>query len=239
VRPARSAHAFALQLLRADLRRTLRDPVAVTLAILPLAVTLAWWRAAPAVAERMDAPAAAVLDSVAVVVLVLLTPLMFGFVGGLMLLDERDDGVLTAIRMTTAGAAGVMAVRIAAPAAWSLLVSLGILALLGPVPWRIAAAAAVLAALQAPLLLLFLAAFAANKLQGMALAKAANVAVALGALAVLLPPPWQWLAAPSPHFWLTRLLVQPPGSAWGLLLFTGAALAVHAGVLYVLALRAR
>jgi fluoroquinolone transport system permease protein len=225
---------FALLLLQADLRRTVRDPIAVILGVLPVAVTMGWWLAAPAVTARLLADPALV-NMVALVVLVLLAPLMFGFVAGLMLLDERDEGVLNAVAITTIGTRGVMAVRMAAPAAWSFLLAVVILLLLADARPALMLGVGLLAALQAPLMMLILATFAGNKVQGMALSKVANVLVLLGGLAVLLPAPWLWLAAPSPHFWLTLLLTDPPRTAVGTALFLAGAVVVHLAALRALA----
>jgi fluoroquinolone transport system permease protein len=202
-------------LLRTDARRLRRDPLLLLLACVPPALVLAvrggWGVAESAGAGGLPGWGAAV----AMVVLLLLTPMMFGFITGLMLLDERDEGVLQAIALTPPGTAGVLRWRLLWPAVWSggvavfALLVLGGLGGLGGVggvgPARLGAVA-VLVALQTPLLALFLGVFAPDKVTGMALAKVGSTLIGAGAAAALLPAPWRWAAAWSPHFWLVEVL---------------------------------
>ena len=58
----------------------------------------------------------------------------------------------------------------------------------------------------APLYALTLAAFAANKVQGFALAKAMGVALTPPVLAFFVEPPLQWLLGVDPLFWPAKLL---------------------------------
>ena len=65
--------------------------------------------------------------------------------------------------------------------------------------------AALAAAPAAPLLALFLAAFARNKVQGFALMKAAGVVIWPPVAAVFVPMPWQLLFGVSPVYWPARV----------------------------------
>jgi fluoroquinolone transport system permease protein len=225
--------------LRSDAVRAGRDPMLILLAALPVALGGATRLAGPAAIERLPAGAdPAAVASAAMAVLLLLTPLMFGFVIGLMLLDERDEGVLTAVSITPVGKTGFLAYRMATPVIWSGVAAVLVALLAGLVSYQPAhlAVLAVLAGLQAPLLALFLGAFAADKVRGMALGKVGSVLVGLGAVAVLAPAPWSWLAAPSPHFWLVRLAVGdgPAAGAWSFWPQVAAALAAHLAALWLL-----
>lgn len=227
-------------LVRADALRAGRDPMLMLLATLPLALAATVRLAAPAGLERLPPTMdAGVVASWTTAVLLLLTPLMFGFVIGLMLLDERDDGVLTAVALTPVGKTGFLGYRMATPIAWSSIAAVLVTVLPGLASFGPAqlAVLAVLAGLQAPLLALFLAAFAADKVRGMALGKVGTVLVGVGTVAVLAPAPWRWLATPSPHFWLARLTIGggPGAGVAAFWLETAAALAVHLGALWALA----
>lgn len=226
-------------LIRADALRVRRDPMFVLLSALPLGLAGAFRLIAPAALQRLPATLdAGAVASAAMAVLLLLTPMMFGFVIGLMLLDERDDGVLTAVSLTPVGKTGFLGYRMATPAVWSGVAAVIVVMLAGLAsfaPWRMALLA-LLAGLQAPMLALFLGAFAADKVRGMALGKVGSVLIGVGALAVLAPAPWRWLAAPSPHFWLVWLAVGDPGVGVSFWLEGAVALAVHVGVLWALAL---
>jgi len=222
---------------RADLKRVVRDPFLILLATIPLALAAAVRASAPWVGlqftGRLDM---AVYWEVALSILLLNTPLMLGFLYGMMLLDERDEGVLVAVALTPVGKSGFMVRRMLVPVLWSMATSLLVI-WLTPVDLpslALTAQLTLLLGLQAPLLGLFVAAFAANKVQGMALAKVGGVLIVLGALAVLLATPWQWLAAWSPQYWFMRVLLGS-GESRSIAPVFLIAVPVHVGALLLLA----
>jgi fluoroquinolone transport system permease protein len=93
----------------------------------------------------------------------------------------------------------------------SLLMTLAALPLAGLLPLSPLAllGLALAAAPLAPLVALFLAGFAANKVQGFALQKALGVLLLAPYLAALLPGRWELLAGLVPTYWPAALL-------WGL-----------------------
>jgi len=104
-------------------------------------------------------------------------PSVYGAVIGFLLLEQRDDGTLVALQVTPLTARGYAIWRLAGPMLVSVAMGLVVLRLAGlPGPGlggQVVAAAA--AAPLAPAWALFLAAFAANKVQGFALMKAAGI----------------------------------------------------------------
>jgi fluoroquinolone transport system permease protein len=222
------------ELLRADRRNIARDPLlllvfAVPLALaavvrigFPWAVTLA----APQVALEPYAP-------FVVGYMLVLTPMLVGGAVGFMLLDEREEQVLAAIAVTPLGKRGWLAYRVAVPASATAVMGAAAAYLTGiePPPVGRLLVIVVLAAVQAPLATLFLAAFAANKVQAMALAKAGTLVVIAPFAALLVTRPWQYIAGPLPQFWVAKLTLS---SAAGALEFT--ALAAAAALVHGLAL---
>jgi fluoroquinolone transport system permease protein len=105
--------------------------------------------------------------------LLLLAPAICGGVVGFILLDQRDDGTLAALQVTPLPLTAYLAYRLAAPMLLSLVMTLiglplsGLVAL-GPLQLLLLALSA---APLAPLIALFLGAYAANKVQGFALQK--------------------------------------------------------------------
>jgi fluoroquinolone transport system permease protein len=200
--------SIAGALVRSDLRRISRDGMLLFLAALPLLLAAVFRASRPALTAALDGRIGAdVVGTIAAAVLLLLTPLMFGFIYGLMLLDERDDGVLAAIAVTPTGKVGFLLRRMLVPVVWTVAASLAVLGLAGlRFPAAVLAAAALLAALQTPIMALFVGAFAGSKVEGMALSKVGNVIITIGALGVLAPLPLRWAFAPSPHYWLVALL---------------------------------
>ena len=102
--------------------------------------------------------------------LYLIMPLIVGMVLGFLLLDQRDDRTLTALQVTPLSLNGYLAYRISLPLLVSLVTTLVMVPLAGL--GRISApahfAAALSAAPLAPMFALFNAAFAQNKVQGLA-----------------------------------------------------------------------
>jgi fluoroquinolone transport system permease protein len=155
-------------------------------------------------------------------VLLLLAPAICGMVVGFVLLDQRDDGTLTALQVTPLPLTAYLAYRLAVPMLLSLAMTLlalaisGLLALSFPQLLLLALAAAPLA----PLGALFLGAYAANKVQGFALQKALGVFMLAPFIGALLPMPWQLLAGLVPTYWPAALLwalADGSAHAWALL----------------------
>lgn len=121
----------------------------------------------------------------------LAVPAVYGAVIGFLLLEQRDDGTLAALHVTPLTAGGYAVWRVAGPMAGSVAAGLVVLQLAGlPGPGIGGQLVAVLAAAPlAPAWALFLGAFAANKVQGFALMKAAGV--------INWPPVIAWFVSPE------------------------------------------
>jgi len=135
--------------------------------------------------------------------LVLIAPMIYGVVVGFLLLDQKDDQTLTALRVTPLTAGGYLAYRITIPVVLSVLMTPAVLALsgfshLGLVQQLLAGVAA---APFAPAFALFLAAFARNKVQGFALMKAAGVIQWPPLIAWFVVPPLQLAFGLCPTYW--------------------------------------
>jgi fluoroquinolone transport system permease protein len=110
-------------------------------------------------------------------VVLLMTPMLAGTVVGFLLLDQRDDQTLIALQVTPLTLGGYFVYRIAVPTLLSVVVTVLMLPVTGLLrlgPFGVMATA-LSACLLAPLYALLLGAYAANKVQGFALAKAAGV----------------------------------------------------------------
>ncbi len=219
--PTRPGRLAAL--LAADGRNLTRDPVLLFVALFFVPLGLAVRFGLPALQAWLAQDLTPWLPLLAAF-LITTTPLTFGWAAGFLLLDERDEGVLTAFAVTPFSARRFLAWRLALPTAVGFGAALLVLPLagLGAAPDALLAAAAV-AALEAPIYALFLASFAANKIEGMALGKMASL-FSLGPLALLLPWPWQAAGTILPPYWIARTLTDAspwPACAAGLLLHLG------------------
>ena len=139
--------------------------------------------------------------------LVLMVPTLMGSVVGFLLLDHKDDRTLTALQVTPLTVEGYLAYRIAVPMVVSVPVMMASIAIadlvtMGVVP---ALAASVQAAPAAPLYALFVAAFAANKVQGFALLKGVGVLTWPPVIAWFISSPWQVAFGIDPLYWPLKL----------------------------------
>lgn len=139
--------------------------------------------------------------------LVLTTPMIYGVVVGFLLLDQRDDGTLTALRVTPLTAGAYLGYRAAIPVALSVLMTPPVLALSGFSTLGIGRqlVAGIAAAPFAPLFALFMGAFAKNKVQGFALMKAAGVVNWPPMIAWFVDGPWQLAFGLVPTYWPAKV----------------------------------
>ena len=170
--------------------------------------------------------------------LVLTVPTLLGAVVGFLLLDHRDDRTLTALQVTPLTVEGFLAYRIAVPMAVSVPVMMACIAIadlvtMGAVP---AFVAAVAAAPAAPLYALFVAAFAANKVQGFALLKGVGVLTWPPVVAWFVTSPWQVAFGIDPLYWPLKLFWMLEAGEPGAWLYLLAGLA-YQGLLIAILMR--
>jgi len=224
-----------------DAANVRRDPLLRWMLVMPLAFGLMFRGlaalAAPWLADRFGADLAA-YDVLIASLLVLVTPMLYGVVVGFLLLDQKDDGTLTALRVTPLTARGYLAYRIAIPVALSVLMTPLVLTASGFSGLSIGGqlVAGVAAAPLAPAFALLLAGFARNKVQGFALMKAAGVVNWPPLIAWFVSSNWQLVAGISPTYWPAKVYWELEAGRPGAWIYFVASLAV-ASVVVVLLLR--
>ena len=130
-------------------------------------------------------------------------PAMAGLVIGLLLLDERDEGTMTALQVTPLPMRAYLGYRMLLPTLWSIAAIFIMVPLMGigSVGARSLLAIGVVGALLAPIFALIFIAFAANKVQGLALSKGISVLLSGPFIAWFVPAPWQYLFGIFPSYW--------------------------------------
>lgn len=167
-------------------------------------------------------------------------PSFVGFVVGFLLLDERDDGVFDAMRVTPVSLRSLLTYRIGVPLVAGVLVTaLGYtIAGLAPLPVLALVTASALAAFGGPIQALFLVAFAENKVSGFAMMKLFGAITNLPIAAWFLSMPWHWVAGLMPSFWPMKVVWQASaGQSWAGIALVG--LCVNGLVLAILMARFR
>jgi fluoroquinolone transport system permease protein len=189
-----------------DLKNASRDPLLTWMPALPLFLALFLRVVAPRVALWLESQWAFDLRLFYPLIMssfVVMTSTVAGLVVGFLLLDERDDGTLTALRVTPLPPQRYLLYRLAAPMLVGVVMTLVGYPLAGltPLPLADQLVVAMLGALSGPQIALVLALLAPNKVAGFALLKVLNAVMMLPVVAYFVPSPWQWLAGLLPPYW--------------------------------------
>lgn len=157
--------------------------------------------------------------------LTMFTPMMIGAMAGLILLDERDEQMLSYYAVTPLGQSGYLIYRLTLPALGSTILTFLVLPLASLVELKYLALVPVvfLAAFQVPLVALLMGAFAGNKVEGLTLTKGLGFTFIGPALGYLAPHPWSYIGAIFPPYWITEAFMASftPGLPYALYLLGG------------------
>ena len=189
-----------------------RDTLLRGMVIVPLILAIATrWLFPPAI-ERAGAllpfDVQSIYPQFTSYVLLLLAPTICGMVVGFALLDQRDDHTLTALQVTPLPLGVYLTYRLATPILLSCAMTLVALPLSGQANLNILELLLVslAAAPLAPIVALFLGAYAANKVQGFALQKALSILLIAPFIGTFLPMPWKLLIGLVPTYWPAAFL---------------------------------
>lgn len=205
---------IAVDLVTADLRRITRDPLMAGIIIAPLAIALVFRFALPDphimaagltsyLGVELGAAVSLAAPLLLMSVLLAIAPGLVGAIYGLLLVNERDEQTLMAIRVMPVSFAGYIAARLFIPLVFSVGMTIIAypLAGLAPLPMGMVALLAVTNGTSAPVVALAMAAFARNKMAALAVMRVANSVLALPVLAYFAAPPMLYLAWLSPAYW--------------------------------------
>ena len=136
--------------------------------------------------------------------------MMSGIMVGLLMLDERDDGICAYYAVTPIGGVAYLVSRLALPFIYSLFSALIVIAYsaLGGMDYVLLLAPAVLSACSGPVMAMLLVSIASNKVEGLAVSKL------IGIIIFGIPIAWfadSWLRVIGyllPSFWPMDMLLQ-------------------------------
>lgn len=205
----RAMAAFALN----DVRNIRRDSLMLYIVLVPwLMVLLLRLVVVPLTAwlnQQFSFDLTAYYMLILSVFLLIQLPFLFGLVIGLLVLDERDDDTLTALRVTPMSLERYTSYRLGEVFLFSLVYILITAPLSGLMPLALMPSlvvVALLAAMVGPALTLALATFAGNKLEGLALMKGLGI-ILMGPLAAyFIASDWQLLMGVLPSYWPAKAL---------------------------------
>jgi fluoroquinolone transport system permease protein len=193
-----------------DLKNIRRDPMLRGIVFVPLALAAFLHYGVPALAAKLWESYSFDLTAyygLLMSAIVQIPPMLFGTVAGFLLLDQRDDQTLMALRVTPMELKHYVAYRVLAPVVLSAVTIVALVRWVGLVEISLAAAVvgAVGTAPLAPLTALAMATFAQNKIQGFALQKASGVFIGPPLLAYFVPAHWQLAFGALPTFWTMKV----------------------------------
>ncbi|KAF0195754.1 MAG: hypothetical protein FD169_1242 [Bacillota bacterium] len=187
-----------------DLRQSGRDPLTALLFFVPVIMGLAGRFGFPALLNLLPAG----LDvtqyvRLSMAVLVLFPSMLTGMIAAFLMLDEKDEGTLTAIQVTPVPKMQYALYRLFSPVLMSmvLVVLLVIIVGLVIVPAWVLLLTAILAALGAPLWAFVIFLFSGNKIEGLAIVKLLSLFIGVPLLAEVLPSKFLPLLWPFPLYW--------------------------------------
>jgi fluoroquinolone transport system permease protein len=220
-------------LVLGDLRQVGRDPVLLMGLIGPSLLVAVIRLGVPVVSAELERMTGfRLLDHAEFMAsfLVLIIPLLLGMMTGLLMLEERDENLIGYYAVTPLIRRGYLLYRLLLPTLLSVAFSGVFLRLSGVAVWGWKCGLMlVLLAFEAPMLALFLAAFAANKVEGLALSKAAGLFLAAPIAVCYVPGAWKFVAAVLPSFW--TVLCYVADGTWEVLTAFAMGGAVHLAVL--------
>jgi len=202
---------LALSLARNDLFNLRRDPLLIYLALVPWLMVLLVRLTVPGLTiwlrQIYDIDLVPYYPLIVSFFFIMEIPMIIGVVMGLLLLDERDDGVLFALGVTPVSGLRFLRYRLwlmIGLSAVHVLVCAPLTGMVPPPAWPRLVPIAVLCSLFAPLLALILAVFAGNKLEGLALMKALGVLLVGPVAAYFIRSQWQLVLGVMPTYWWAR-----------------------------------
>lgn len=215
--------AHVLPLAVSDLRNVLRDRMLAFAFFIPrLLILFSAWAIPWSSATIVDLSH---YHSLILSFIFLQIPVLFGFIPAFMLIDERDENILSALR--------VVAVRLLSGTTIAFLYAVMAFVLLGGTgtSFLLFLPCACMFALLAPIIALTIVGLSQNKIEALAVFKGLDLLVMLPLLGFFVPPAWEYLFWVFPQFWTIAAfeeLVQSGVLDWGAV---GVGLVLHVGVI--------
>jgi fluoroquinolone transport system permease protein len=216
-----------------DLKIVFRDKTLTTIFLVPFVIILFLRYAVPLAAQRF--PVVAGYYPVILAFFCYLVSSFPAFLASFVMLDEKDEDVLTVIKVMPFSLSDFLAYRmlfivLAGTFFSSLAILLSGLAEMGPAP---ALALSFLFALSAPLTTLTVVTFAKNKIEGLSVLKGLSAVLMLPLLSFFIASPWKFTLGVIPVFW-TYTAFQEPAPSLNFALYYAAGLALNLLLLAVL-----
>lgn len=191
-----------ISIVVADIKNIKRDPTLLLMLWVPFMILFFVRFGVPYISNWW--PEMANYHTLVILFFSLLIAIFPGFIVSFMILDEKDAQLLPAIKVTPVSVSGFLVIRISYIVLLSSLFSFLFLRFNGIVHFSLVKSItlAVLSALNTPVLILLISAFAKNKVEGMTYLKVANITFILPIAGLFIPTAGKYLFAIFPAFWI-------------------------------------
>jgi fluoroquinolone transport system permease protein len=201
-----------VSLTLADWRNVRRDPMLIMAISGPLLIAIVFRYAPPWAANQLMLWAAFDLTAWYELIwlsIICLSPMLLGMVSGFTMLDERDEQLIQLFAVTPLRKSGYifmkLSVLVILTSVFTIIITYTT-QLSQPEPLAFLAAT-ILITMQAPMMALFLLAFAPSKVEGLALSKAAGIIIFGPAAAYFIDWPLQLIGGILPSYWVAHTLL--------------------------------
>lgn len=193
-----------IDVLKHELKNILRDKMYLFFMVYPVIIGVVAYYLIP----YLKAEVGLLIANIVALVFVLMTSFMFGAITGFTLLDDQDDNVLFSLKITPIKVSHYIGIKLLFSYVLGFLATfllVYITKLFESSIWNMMGIS-LLAALQAPMLALFINAFANNKVEGFVFMKATGILVMIPIASLFLTNWTELFLGIIPGFWAARLV---------------------------------
>jgi fluoroquinolone transport system permease protein len=166
----------------------------------------------------------------------LLIPFLVGILVGLLILDDRDEGMIVFYSVTPLGRKGYLMYRLASPVFLSAIFTflMGWFNGIAYIEMAKLLASVLLFSLEAPLIALVMVSMASNKVEGLAVTKGLGVILAFPFLVHLVHSSWIWAGSIIPTFWASQTFATETMNSFSFLATVIGGIFVHILFIWIL-----
>ncbi|MFH5843325.1 ABC transporter [Haladaptatus sp. CMAA 1909] len=221
-----------MAMVRGDIRNWVRDPMLAIAAVGPLAMVLVLRLTLPSVTSMLS-PTVDLRPyyPVSAGTIAVFGPAIYGFIVGMFVLEDRDEGVLDAYKTSPLSARGYFVYRCVTAYCFSFGTTLPAVALIGLVPASpsVIVGTTAVSSLGAPAFAFALGALASNSIEGIAISKFGNIVFIGPAFVIaLVPEPHQFVVGVFPAYWAIKTFVVGVSGDSSWVLYLGIGVVVNA-----------
>lgn len=196
-------HRPLIEVIKSDARKILREPFFWLVLLAPFMLGYGMRYFLPYLSNQFTSFELEEYYPIIVALLLLTSPLYYGIVLALQILEEKGEGALLAVAVSPLSLYAFLAARIAAFTLVSLPIVVLVHELIGVVDIAVGRLllVAFAAALNTPMLVLLLASIARNQLEGLVMSKALGFTILFPLATFFVPDYWHLLCGVLPTYW--------------------------------------